>query len=270
MKRLKELTAMTNKILEEKFKQHLESFDKDNIRDFTDTLILSRQEAEEDPSNSGQEKLSDEQLYLTISDIFFAGIDTSRMTLRWALLHMVAYPEIQAKVQEEIDRVVGFDQLPRMSHRSELAYTEAALHESMRLSSVIPAGLPHKSVCDTSIGGYDIPKGTPVMINHWALHHDPRNWKDVNDFQPERFLDENGKLGPKPDNWLPFGAGRRVCLGESVAKPELHLLFASLLQKFNWRLPDGVEADLEATGNTFGLIPKSQKLIIEERRPCRS
>ena len=107
-----------------------------------------------------------------------------------------------------------------------------------------------------------------VMVNHWALHNDPTKWENVNDFIPERFLDSDGKLGPKPENWLPFSAGRRVCLGESVAKPELHLVFAALMQKFTWRLPDGVEADLEEIGNTFGLIPKQHKMIIEPRKPC--
>ena len=103
------------------------------------------------------------------------------------------------------------------------------------------------------------------MINHWALHHDPKAWDNVNEFRPERFLDSNGKLGPKPESWLPFSAGRRVCLGESVAKPELHLIFAALMQNFTWQLPDGVTADLSPDGNSFALVPKLHKLIIKNR-----
>ena len=104
-----------------------------------------------------------------------------------------------------------------------------------------------------------------IMINLWALHHDPTQWQDVNDFRPERFLDKDGNLGPKLDNWLPFSAGRRVCLGEPVAKPEFVLIFSCLLQKFTWRLPDGVTADLSPDRSVFGIVPKPHKLIIEQR-----
>ena len=115
-------------------------------------------------------------------------------------------------------------------------------------------------------GPYDIPKDTVILVNYWALHHDPTKWKRVNDFIPERYLDENGKLGPKPENWLPFSAGRRVCLGETVAKPELHLIFACLIQRFTWELPSGVQADLSPDGTWFSLLPKPHKLIVTERK----
>ena len=115
--------------------------------------------------------------------------------------------------------------------------------------------------------GYDIPKNTNVFINHWALHHDPRKWEKADDFIPERYLDKDGKLGPKPENWLPFSAGRRVCLGEMVAKPELHLIFACLMQRFSWHLPDGEKADFTPHGNMFLLYPKPHTLIAEDRKP---
>ena len=113
--------------------------------------------------------------------------------------------------------------------------------------------------------GYDVPKNTLVMINHWALHHDPKAWNDVNEFIPERFLDADGKLGTKPINWLPFSAGRRVCLGESVAKPELHLIFACLMQRFTWRLPDGVTADLSPLGSSLIMYPRPHRMVIKPR-----
>ena len=153
--------------------EHSNTFDKENIRDFTDTLILARREAETDPDETDLDKLTETHIVEILKDIFFAGIDTSRHTLRYAILHMVAYPHIQTKVQEEIDQVVGPDELPKLCHRPQLNYTEAVLHESMRLSSVGPAGLPHRSLCKTSVCGYDVPKNTMVIINHWALHHDP-------------------------------------------------------------------------------------------------
>ena len=266
MKRLKEKMEELFTILRTKYAEHVDTFDSNNIRDFADTLILARQEAENDPSET-VDKLTDTHIVQTLADIFFAGVDTSRLTLRYAILHMAAYPEIQSKVQEELDRVIGPDELPKVSHRPYLSYTEAVLHESMRLSSVVPTGVLHQTTRDTSVGGFDVPKGTMVMINHWALHHDPKAWENVDDFIPERFLDKDGKLGTKPENWLPFSAGRRVCLGETVAKPELHLLFAALMQKFTWRLPEGVKADLSPAGNMFVAYPRPHALVVEERKP---
>lgn len=114
-------------------------------------------------------------------------------------------------------------------------------------------------------GGYDIPKGTPVIINHWALLHDPDYWTDVDRFDPHRFLDSDGKLSPKPESWLPFSAGRRVCLGESVAKPELFLVFATMLQKYRFKLPSGVITKFEEDEDTYGGLPAKYKILIEDR-----
>ena len=267
MKKLKEGVEELFNILRSKYTEHVNKFDKNNIRDFADTLILARLEAENDPNETDVYKLTDTHIVQTLADIFFSGIDTSRLTLRYALLHMAVYPEIQSKVQEEIDRVVGLDELPKVCHRPQLSYTEAVLHESMRLSSVVPTGVLHQTTRDTSVCGFDVPKGTMVIINHWALHHDPNAWENVNDFIPERFLDKDRKLGPKPESWLPFSAGRRVCLGEIVAKPELHLLFAALMQKFTWRIPEGTQVDLSPTGNMFVAFPRTYALVVTERKP---
>lgn len=103
------------------------------------------------------------------------------------------------------------------------------------------------------------------MINHWALLHDPDYWEDVDRFNPHRFLDSDGKLSPTPESWLPFSAGRRVCLGESVAKPELFLVFATLLQKFRFKLPPGTLTNLEEDEKYFGTMPVKYKIMIEER-----
>ena len=89
----------------------------------------------------------------------------------------------------------------------------------------------------------------------------------MKEFRPERFLDKDGKLGPKPENWLPFSAGRRVCLGEMVAKPELHLIFACLMQRFNWSLENGKQADIYPDGGFFELEPKPHLMVISERKP---
>ncbi|KAJ8317308.1 hypothetical protein KUTeg_005212 [Tegillarca granosa] len=154
----KTLTA----IIERKYKEHLSTFDKDNIRDFTDSLILARKEAEEDdPELLSQ--ITETHLVHTLLDIFFAGVDTSRMTINWAILHMAGLPDIQAKVQEELDRVVGTSRLPGIRDRINLNYTEAVLHESMRVNSALSVGVPHKTTCDTSVGKYFFIKWSKLL-----------------------------------------------------------------------------------------------------------
>lgn len=250
--------------LEVKYQDHVKTFDVNNMRDVLDMLILARKEAENDSDEKHLDKLTDIHIMMTIFDIFFAGIHTSRTTLHYAILYMVAYPEIQTKVQEEIDRIVPSDGLPKLCHKPQLSYTEAVLYECMRLVTIAPTAT-HKAMCDTTITGYDVPKDTMVIINIWALHHDAAAWERVENFLPERFLDADGKLGPKPKSWLPFSAGKRVCLGETVAKPELLLTFAALMQRFTWRVSEGVTIDLSPIGSSFILTPKMYDFIVEKR-----
>ena len=265
MKWLKETMQELKDMLIQHIREHEETIEIDHARDITDSLIIARRKAMASAQSEGENTLTDKDIYYILLNILFAGIETSRHTLQYAILHMVAYQDIQSKVQEEIDRVIGSDDLPNLKHMPDLRYTEAVLHESMRISSVQPTGLPHKTLCDTTVGGYDVPRDTMVLVNHWALHHDPSIWKDVDTFTPERFLDDNGKLAPKPENWFPFSAGKRVCLGEAIAKPELLLLFAALMHRFKWNIPEGSKVDLSPNGNVFPLYPKPHELSVERR-----
>ncbi|KAK3581603.1 hypothetical protein CHS0354_017462 [Potamilus streckersoni] len=267
-KNFQQFSVLVNELkafMKKKFDEHKYSFDEGNIRDFTDHLIQARKEAEEEGKEDILEQLTETHLIQTLLDIFQAGIDTTRLTLRFALFHMAQYPNIQEKVHKEINEAVSGGRLPGMADRVNLGYTEAVLHESMRLAPVAPTGLPHVATCATKIGDYEIPKGTMVLINFWALHHDPHQWDEVEKFKPERFLSEGNKLGPKPESWLPFSAGRRVCLGETVAKPELYLIFAGLMQRFTVKFPDGVIPDLTPKGGMIVLYPPDHKLIFEDR-----
>lgn len=264
----KRLVSMTDEILgmlKKKLKEHQDTFDPDNVRDFTDALILARKEVEDEENDEVLSQLTDTHLVQTISDIFFAGIDTSRMTLYFSVRYMAGLQDIQTKVQMELDTVIGKNRLPGLQDRENLAFCEATLYETMRLGTVAATGIPHSTMCDTTVGGYDIPKDTMVMINHWALHHDPSYWKDVNKFDPNRYLESNGKLSLKPESWLPFSMGRRVCLGETVAKPELHLIFSSIFQRFQISLAEGSDPEIKLTGGAGGIHPESFQITIKER-----
>ncbi|XP_067686406.1 steroid 17-alpha-hydroxylase/17,20 lyase-like isoform X2 [Haliotis asinina] len=267
-KKLKSIMKETDKffgLLNEELVKHRQTIRKDTIRDFCDALLLAQEEAyqEEDPDVMSQ--ITDRHIVQTLSDIFGAGMDTSRITLLWTLLALAQHPDIQDKLHTEVDHVLGGREFPSVSDRSNLPYTEAVLHESMRLYMVAPCGIPHKTLCDTKVGGYDIPKGTTVIINHYALHQDPEQWSEPHIFNPDRFLDQNGKMAAKPDSWLPFSAGRRVCLGESVAKPELHLLLAGIMRHFKVSLPPGAKVNTEPRGGSFFTLPQDYEISFESK-----
>lgn len=148
---------------------------------------------------------------------------------------MALYPEIQEKVQAEIDTVIGPSQPPSMAARESMPYTNAVIHEVQRMGNIIPLNVPREVAADTTLAGYHLPKGTIIVTNLTALHRDPTEWATPDTFNPEHFL-ENGQF-KKREAFLPFSIGKRACLGEQLAKTELFIFFTSLLQKFTFKPP---------------------------------
>ncbi|XP_070574469.1 steroid 17-alpha-hydroxylase/17,20 lyase-like [Ptychodera flava] len=228
------LTFIQSKIDEHKTRMH-----EGKVSDLVDDLLQIQAEAKaagEDQADT----LTDVNVRQTVSDIFGAGIDTTINTMNWCVAYMVNYPDVQTKVQEEIDDVIG-QRLPLLTDKNKLPYCDAVIHEIMRIRTVAPVGVPHKTIEDTSVGGYNVPKGTQIWTNLWKVHMDEKYWKEPEQFRPERFLDEDGKTLPKQDSFLPFSAGRRVCVGEVLAKNEMMLIFACLFQQFTFLPPPGKE-----------------------------
>uniref|UniRef100_A0A8C6ZAS5 Cytochrome P450 2J6-like n=1 Tax=Nothoprocta perdicaria TaxID=30464 RepID=A0A8C6ZAS5_NOTPE len=177
----------------------------------------------------------------SVFDLFLGGTETTATTLRWALLYMVAYPDIQEKVQQELDAVLGSSQSIWYEDRKRLPYTHAVVHEIMRFCSIILIGLPRETVRDTTLLGYPVPKvqGSKVTLSCHLLSYKPF------EFDPGHFLDEEGNFFCR-EAFLPFSTGFRLCLGEQLARMELFIIFCSLLQTFRFTLPDGVkEADTQ-------------------------
>ncbi|TSK87598.1 Cytochrome P450 2K1 [Bagarius yarrelli] len=199
-------------------------------------------------------------LIITVSNLFAAGTDTTSATLRWSLLLMAKYPQFQDCVQEELDRVIGGRQ-PVVKDRKNLPYTDAVIHEIQRLANIVPMSLPHTTSCDVKFQGYFIKKGTCVLPLLTSVLRDERQWESPETFNPAHFLDEQGQF-VKKDAFMPFSAGRRICMGESLAKMELFLFFTSLLQHFRFIPPPGVSEDqLDLTPAVgFTLNPSPYKL----------
>uniref|UniRef100_A0A669QML3 Uncharacterized protein n=1 Tax=Phasianus colchicus TaxID=9054 RepID=A0A669QML3_PHACC len=200
-----------------------------------------------------------------VSNLFTAGVETISTTLNWSFLLMLKYPEIQRKVQEEIEQVIGSNP-PRIEHRTQMPYTDAVIHEVQRFANILPLDLPHETAEDVTLKDYFIPKGTYIIPLLTSVLRDKSQWEKPDMFYPEHFLDSKGKL-VKKDAFMPFSAGRRICAGETLAKMELFLFFTSLLQRFTFQPPPGVSSsDLDLSpAISFNVVPKPYKMCAVAR-----
>ncbi|XP_060087006.1 cytochrome P450 2K6-like [Heteronotia binoei] len=239
------------------FIEHLKELDVNDQRNFIDTYLIQQQE--EKNKNQSNEFFHNENLKAVVENLFGAGMETTSTTLRWGLLLMMKYPDIQKKVQEEIRKVIG-SAPPRIEHRAKLPYTDAVIHEVQRFADIVPTSVPHGTTVDVTLGDYFIPKGTHIIPLLFSVLYDESEWEKPFKFYPEHFLDSEGKF-VKRDAFLPFSAGRRACAGETLAKMELFLFFTSLLQRFTFQPAPGTsKEDLDLTpavGFTTPPIPFS-------------
>ncbi|XP_004590596.2 cytochrome P450 2K6-like [Ochotona princeps] len=238
------------------FLDHRHKLDKNDPRSFIDAFLV-RQQEETDIST---DFFSDENLLALVSNLFVAGTETTASTLRWGILLMMRYPEVQKKVCEEITKVVGSAQ-PRIAHRTQMPYTDAVIHEVQRFADILPTGLPRATTTNVTFKNYHIPKGTEVITLLTSVLRDQTQWAKPEEFNPQHFLNSKGKF-IKREAFMPFSLGRRMCAGESLAKMELFLFFTSLMQKFTFQPPPGVShLHLDLTPDTgFTTRPLPHKI----------
>lgn len=242
-------------------KEHQESLDASNPQDFIDMYLLH---LEEERRNGSTTSFNEDYLFYIIGDLFVAGTDTTTNSLLWCLLYMSVNPDVQKKVHEEIERVIGCDRLPSLTDKAQMPYTEATIMEVQRLSMAVPLAIPHMTSEKTVLQGYTIPKGTVVIPNLWSVHRDPAIWEKPDDFCPDRFLDDQGQL-LKRETFIPFGIGKRVCMGEQLAKMELFLMFVSLMQSFTFALPAGSEKPIMTGRFGLTLAPHPFNVTVSKR-----
>ena len=255
---LKQGIEMRDSVLAKVLKEHKETFDPENLRDFTD-FILSELKKEELEDRKAQNLVDDVNLQQILSDLFLAGIETTTTVLTWCFAYLARYPDVQKRVAEERRRIIG-DRIPRLSDRGSLNYFEAVIHEVLRMGSVAPLAAPHKTTYNTECNGHKIPAGTQVWYNVWSLHFNENEWKEPYCFKPERFLDREGILMRTTDqSFLPFGTGRRVCVGEALARMELFVFLSNILYKYDI-VPDG---DLPNLDGEFGVVLKPKPFKIK-------
>lgn len=251
---------------------HKDSLDVKAPRDLVDYYLMEIQRTEEEGTTQDffHTKDPETQLKQILLDLFSAGFETVKTTLLWTLIHVLRNPEVKAKVQEELERVVGGSRLPGMADMTELNYSRAVIYESMRRTHAVPLGTTHSNNSPVIVEGFTIPANSHVIPNLHALNMSPDLWAEPEEFNPERFLDAEGKLF-KPKHFLPFGAGQRMCLGDNVAETELQLFFTSIMHVFDLEPSAGgevpsLEGDLGATFTphkfNLRLIPRNVEALI--------
>ncbi|KAL8044562.1 hypothetical protein ABFX02_08G053300 [Erythranthe guttata] len=229
----KNLTKLSGKL--DDFLQGL--IDEHRFNNNTNTMIdhlLSFQES--DP-----ESYTDVIIKGIILVMLLAGTDTSAVTIEWAMSALLNHPEKMERARAEVDTVVGKDRLINESDIQNLPYLQSIISETLRLFPAAPLLVPHEASADCKVSGYDIPRGTILLVNAWAIHRDPTVWDDATSFKPERF-EGGGEAGtPK---LMPFGMGRRSCPGMGLANRVMGLGLGSLIQCFEWERVDGALVDL--------------------------
>ncbi len=216
------------------------------------TLLLSHVSLSD---SAGQGNLREEDASVTCCNLLVAGIATTTNTA-YALINLLAHtPSVQEKIYQEACGVCPDGSLVSLQNKPQMPYTAATILETLRYVTTSTVGVGHRSITDVEISGYFIPNGTRIFTNLWGLHHDPDVWDNPESFQPERFLDDDGHLIPADHiyrrNLMPFGAGTRVCVGESLALARLFILITRLIQRFRITPAEGNNKKLTCVNNYY-------------------
>ncbi|KAL7165168.1 hypothetical protein ACSBR2_040945 [Camellia fascicularis] len=195
-----------------------------------------------------------------LMDMVVEGTDTTSNTVEFALAEMMNKPQVLRKAQQEVETVVGKDNIVEESHIHKLPYLYAVMKETLRLHPALPLLVPHCPTKSCIIGGYTIPKGARVFVNVWAVHRDPSIWTNPLEFDPERFWgDSKWDYSGNDFNYFPFGSGRRICAGTAMAERMFMFSLAALVHSFEWKLPEGEKLDLE---EKFGIVLKKKVPLV--------
>ncbi|XP_057441030.1 cytochrome P450 71D10-like [Lotus japonicus] len=233
--------------------------------DLVDVLLKFQQEQEQE-----QYALTDDNIKAVIQDMFSAGGETISGIVIWGMSEMVKNPKVMQEAQAEVRKVFGSKGNVDESELHQLIYLKCVIKETMRLHPSVPLLVPRECRERCEMNGYEIPPKSIVSVNAWAIGRDPKYWDEAETFKPERFLNSQIDFRGTNFEYLPFGAGRRMCPGISFALPNIEMQLANLLYHFDWKLPNGLKNEELDMNETFGLTLRKVNdlcLIPITRRP---
>ncbi|KAF2305659.1 hypothetical protein P3X46_032850 [Hevea brasiliensis] len=251
-KKLISVTWEFDGLMEQLFKEYEDSRINDSGQE-EDDLISILLETYRD--TSAELKITRNQIKTFFLEIFLAGVDTTAATIQWAIAELINNPKILKKLREEIDSEVGSSRLVKESDIQNLPYLEAIVKETLRKHPPGPL-LRRECNTDTKINKYEIETGTKILINAYAIMQDPNIYSEPDKFIPERFLVDHQEMDfyGQDLHFLPFGSGRRACIGISHALIVTNVTIASLIQCFDWKLKDGDKYDIKLTTGYSGAM----------------
>ncbi|CAN4109551.1 unnamed protein product [Withania somnifera] len=225
-------------------------------KDFLDALLEFEGTGKDEPA-----KLSEHEIKVLLVEMFLAGTETTSSSVEWALAELLRHPQAMDKVKTEISKLIGPNRKFEENDIDNLPYMQAVIKESLRLHPPLPLLIPRETVHDTKFMGYDVPKGTRVLVNAWAIGRDPECWDDPMSFKPERFLGSKVDMKGQHYELIPFGAGRRMCVGLPLGHRMMHFALGSLLHEFEWELPDGVSPKSINMDVSMGITARKQESL---------
>ncbi|CAL1358883.1 unnamed protein product [Linum trigynum] len=232
-----ELDTFYERIIDEHLKPGREGAEEDMIN------VLLAIEKEQYQLLGSKSRFRRENIKAVFLNLFIGGIDTAAMTVNWAMAELLANPRLMKKTQDEVRDIVGEKGRVTEDDLENLQYLKLVIKETLRFHPPAPLLLPREVSSHLKISGYDIPPKTMIYINAWGMGRDPKYWKDADKFMPERFANSSLDFKGQDFEYLPFGAGRRVCPAINMGITTVEIALANLLYCFDWKLPKGMKAE---------------------------
>ncbi|KAK4371554.1 hypothetical protein RND71_011029 [Anisodus tanguticus] len=240
-----EMDGIISKVIDEHIERNKRN--KPEHEDLLDVLLRIMQNGElEVPLNI-------DNIKAILLEMVVAGSENASNSVEWAMTEMIKNPKILMKAQEEVRNVVKGKPTVEENDLHKLSYIKMVIKETLRFHPPIPLLLPKESLEKCKVYNYEIPSNTRVLINYWAISRDPKSWENPENFEPERFDNVDVDFKGNDFEFIPFGAGRRICPGISFGMLNLELSLAALLYHFDWKLPQGMKIEDVDMSETFGM-----------------
>ena len=258
----KKAVRATDRLTESIAEEHKATYEQGETRDFVDALLALSNEMPEEEND-----VSFPRSYLLHQRVAFqvGALDPISRTMLYIILYLTKHPDVQDRVQKEVDDVIGNDKAVRYKDRDDLPYLHAVILEVMRITSIVPTGMLRSAHHDTKFRGYDIDKDTLVFFNLHSVAHEKSFWGDPECFRPDRLLNEHGYLdNEKMFHIQYFGIGRRKCMGEMIARTHVFITTATLMQRCSFKKAEGCDLDTDPI-RSIVLSPKPFKIFVQSR-----